>query len=366
MRTVDIADPTAIDAALATLRAGGLVICPTETVYGILADAENPAAIDKLLTYKQRPVGKAISVAVDSIDLARRYVQLNDQALRLYQTILPGPVTVVSTSHHVADTRLESEFATLGIRWPAYPFLTKLIHAYGHGLTATSANAAGRKTPYQISDILEHLSTKQKNLVDLIIDAGTLPKNPPSLVIDTTPSTPIVMRPNDQFQQFSPSNRQEFFTHSGQETRTLAGKILLPHLQQISATGLLITLTGSLGAGKTTFTQGLAQFLGITRVVNSPTYTYLKQYPFTKFDIDGSLDHLDAWTIDQPALLDALDLPALFQPKHLVVIEWWPQIANFCSCPLPRLDITIDTDQQDATLRKILVNELTKNSYDKA
>ncbi len=360
MRTLQITDPSAISAALAVLQAGGLVICPTETVYGVLADCENAAAISKLLTYKRRPAGKAVSIAVSSQEIASRYVTINDQAHRLYQTLLPGAVTVVSASTHQADTRLESEFGTLGIRIPDYPFLLDLLAKFGHGVTATSANSAGRKTPYTINDIMTHLSSKQKNLIDLVIDAGSLPPNPPSLVIDTTPSTPIVMRPSDKFQQFSSFDRQKLISHDAAETQGLAGKLILPFLPLISSSGLLITLDGDLGAGKTTFTQGLAAFLGINETVNSPTYTYLKQYPFTKFDQKGELCHLDAWTIDRPELLQALQIDTLFTPHHLVIIEWWPQIAAFCSCQLPRLDVAIHHGQKE-TERTLIVTDMTKN-----
>ena len=365
MQVLPLADPKALEAALAVLQAGGLVICPTETVYGVLADSENPQAVSKLLAYKRRPAGKAISVAVADQKMAEKYVELNDQARKLYQQFLPGPVTVISQATGLADSRLESEFHTLGIRWPDYDFLQQLIMRLGRGVTATSANAHGRKTPYCLDDISSNLSTKQKNLIDLAIDAGHLPKNPPSLVLDTTTSTPIVMRQNEQIKEFSDSVRLKLISHSPIETQNLSGKVLWPHLEKIWSTGLIITLDGELGAGKTTFTQGLATFLGIEAHVNSPTYTYLKQYPFTKFGHQGTLSHLDVWTLDRPEMITALELEKLFVPRQLVIIEWYEQIARYCQPQIPMLQIKITSEQDNPHNRIILVDNIKNNSDNK-
>ncbi len=362
MRTVAITAPDACDQALDVLRAGGLVVCPTETVYGLLADCENPDAVSRLLRFKRRPAGKAISLAVNDINLARRYVQLNDQAEHLYATLLPGPVTIVSQATHIADNRLESEFGTLGIRLPDYPFLRQLVAKYGHALTATSANAHGRKTPYSPQDILDHTSASQQNLLDLILDAGTLPPNPPSLVIDTTASTPIVMRAHHDYQQFSSQKTTSYCTNSPKETQALAGKILQPYLPVIAHSGLLITLDGDLGVGKTTLTQGFAQFLGIADHVNSPTYTYLKEYHFHKFDQQGTLYHLDVWTLDRPEMLDALDLPSLMHPGALIIIEWYHQIASLLHPTLPTLHLELRSTAANAHAREIIVQDLSKNT----
>ena len=341
METISITDPRAPAAMLATLRAGGLVIAPTETVYGCFADATNPDSVTKLLAYKRRPAGKAISVAVADQKTAEQYVSLTDQARAIYRNFLPGPVTVVSASRHLADRRLESEFGTLGIRIPGHDWLLSVLRSFASAVTATSANASSQKTPYTISDVLTRLSSKQKNLIDLIIDAGTLPKNPPSLVIDTTTSTPIVMRPNAAIDQFSSTANQTYLTHDETETYALAGKLLLQNWSTLCQTGFIIALDGDLGAGKTTLTAGFGQFLGINAIINSPTYTYLKEYPYTKFEHNGTLYHLDAWTIDRPELLAALNLDACQKPSNLLVIEWYEQIAPFFQPRVPLLHLKL-------------------------
>ncbi len=157
------------------LRNGGLVIYPTETVYGVGVDATNPKAVEKLISYKNRPFGKPFSVAVSDVEMAKKYVKINKIAREIYNKFLPGPVTVVSKGKQKVAPGIESESGTLGIRIPDYKLVTDVVSILGKPLTATSANASYKKRPYSVSNILDNLSTKQKKLIDLIIDAGTLP-----------------------------------------------------------------------------------------------------------------------------------------------------------------------------------------------
>src|SRR5680860_1375363 len=175
-----------IEEAVKVLEKGGLVIYPTETLYGIGVDATNQKAVDKLLTYKTRREGKPLSIAVNSLQMAKEYVEINPTAHNLYSNFLPGPLTVVSPGLGKVAKGVESEIGTLGIRIPKYELILDIIESFGKPITATSANASYKKQPYCIDDILENISTKQKNLIDLIIDAGQLEKRDPSTVVDTT------------------------------------------------------------------------------------------------------------------------------------------------------------------------------------
>ena len=156
--------------ATQSLATGDLVIYPTETVYGVGVDATNQEAVKKLLKYKSRREGKPLSIAVADRPMAEQYVELNDQAKKLYKRFLPGPHTIISKGLGKVAAGVESEFKTLGVRIPAYPLVLKLTEALGRPITATSANASGEKRPYSVDDVLNRLSAKQKNLVDLIID----------------------------------------------------------------------------------------------------------------------------------------------------------------------------------------------------
>ena len=359
-----------VAAALKVLQDGGLVVFPTETVYGLLADATNPIAIQKLIRLKKRRPGKAISVAVADQKMAERYVQLTTQAEQIYQTLLPGPVTVVSQV--LLDSPLQpqlcSEFGTLGIRIPDYPLLRQLITSFDRPVTATSANKAGGKNPYAVTDILTQFSPSQQELIDLIIDVGDpLPKRPPSVVIDTTSATPIYFRgQNDKVttQNISDSNpagvTEIFHTASATQTQLLAQKILSRHFDQLLNSGLIIGLDGELGAGKTTFTQGLAAYLNIAEHLDSPTYTYLKEYNFSKNGLEkGQLFHLDVWKINSAEELSRLQLDQLFGPGRLVIIEWFSQIAPFLTSPLPNF-LQIEITQSETShpdQRQIIINQ---------
>ena len=257
---------------LDVLKSGGLVIFPTETTYGAGVDATNPKAVEKLLAYKSRREGKPLSIAVSSTKMADKYVDRNEQAIKLYQTYLPGPVTVVSKSKDTVAPGVASEFNTVGVRWPDYPLLLETIEAFGKPITATSANASNKKRPYSISDVLDNISNSQKEKIDLILDAHTLPKNKPSTVIDTTLPSPVAVRKGSI--AISSEASVTHVTKAESETKELAGKLCLQHWNSIRDTGLVFLLSGELGVGKTVFTKGVASFLQIYEEITSPTYSY--------------------------------------------------------------------------------------------
>lgn len=366
MKILKLNDPQVTEVGLRVLRDGGLVICPTETVYGALVDSTNQAAVAKLLAYKRRPIGKPFSIACADKKMAEKYVSLNSQAEKIYATLLPGPVTVISENRNLVAPGVASEKNTLGIRLPAYPFLLKLVQEFNKPVTATSANSSGKKAPYAITDLLNNLSAKQKSQIDLIIDAGTLPKNPPSIVIDTTTSSPTVLRENKNVDfhietgknQGEVEFQREFCTTSEVETRHLASKILADYFSLLQQTGLIIALDGPLGAGKTTFTQGLAQALQINSKITSPTYTYLKEYPFSYQNLTGTLYHFDVWTIDEPATFKLLEVEKLIRPNNLILIEWFSNIKDFFTPNIPFLKLTFqpsaDDSKRQITLEKII------------
>ncbi len=327
MKTMDInktPEKEVIDAAIKILNQGGLVIFPTETVYGAGVDATNPEAVSKLLAYKSRREGKPLSIAVPDQESAAKYVEINDQAQKLYQNFLPGPVTVVSQSLGKVAPGVESEFKTLGVRIPDHQLMLKILKKFNKPLTATSANASGKKRPYTIDDIMGGLSEKQKNLIDLILDAGELPKNEPSTVIDTTLSTPTTLREG----KVKTESRDSLISRSEEETKKIAGTLMLQHWDEIKDKGLVIGLDGVLGAGKTIFTKGVAEFLQIKETITSPTYSYIEEYDYERYENKGKLYHIDLWKIETPEELERLEIEKLMGPNNLIVIEWYQQGKN--------------------------------------
>lgn len=357
MRIIDLkktSTQTVIKAATGVLRTGGLVIFPTETVYGAGVDATNQAAVDKLLTYKSRREGKPLSIAVTSQEMAEEYVDLNEQAKTLYKQFLPGPMTVVSKGLGKLARGVESEFGTVGVRIPAYPSLLELLKKYQKPITATSANGSGKKRPYSVQDVIDELSEKQKNLIDLVLDAGQLPRNEPSTVIDTSHSAPVVMRAGAI--SSVGDNLTKLNSTSEQETKAISGKLLLKHWNEVTKSGLIIGLDGELGTGKTVFTKGLAEFLKIDSPITSPTYSYINEYSYERHGVKGKMYHLDLWKIASTDELSRLELGELCTPNNVIIIEWWSQVEPwFPRCELPVVNVLLEDVGEHS--RRISISE---------
>jgi len=337
------------------LKRGGLVIFPTETTYGAGVDATNLKAVKKLLAYKSRREGKPLSIAVKDKKMASKYLVLNKQAETLIEQFLPGPVTIVCEDKGVVAPGVASEFKTLGLRIPDYQLVLDIIAEYRKPITATSANGSGKKRPYNVEDLLKNLSETQKTKIDLILDAGELPHNKPSTIIDTTLETPITLR-NGETIVLEEAHSQKVTTTTEQETKDFAGKLLLKHWDTIKKSGLIIALDGPLGAGKTIFTKGVATFLGITETVTSPTYSYIEEYEFNRHNIKGTLHHADLWKISSAQEANRLEIEAALTPPNVTVIEWYSVAQQYIQeitlkHTIPLIHITITEDGSKRTLQ---------------
>jgi L-threonylcarbamoyladenylate synthase len=300
-----------------TLNSGGLVIFPCETVYGAAVDADNPEAVKILNQYKQRPWGKPYAIMVSDQQMAEKYVELNKTGINLYKNFLPGPLTVVSQGKHRLAPGVESERGTLGVRIPAYPFIQKLISRFGRAIVATSANASYKKRPYKVSDILDNLSEKQNKLIDLIIDAGELPHNEPSTVIDTTLDDITVLRQGEVFF----NNRLSVISFSEEQTQNTGKELWQKYEKYFGLRAIVFALEGPMGVGKTQFTKGLAKAMGIEDEIVSPTFNL-------ELDYDEKLFHVDAWRIQNGEELENLGLKNLINDKSVIAIEWADRVAE--------------------------------------
>ncbi|THD56707.1 L-threonylcarbamoyladenylate synthase [Phenylobacterium sp.] len=145
-----------IENAAAALRAGGLVILPTETVYGLAADASDPRAVAKVYEAKGRPAFNPLIAHVAEVATARRIARFDEQAERLAARFWPGPLTLVLP---VADERAVCDLAragldTVAVRAPAHPLAHALLEAFGGPLVAPSANRSGRPSPTTFADAM--------------------------------------------------------------------------------------------------------------------------------------------------------------------------------------------------------------------
>ncbi len=182
----------ALDAAVAVLRAGGLVAIPTETVYGLAADATNEAAVRRIFAVKGRPADHPLIVHVaDASMLAHWAAEVPPAAALLADACWPGPLTVlVPKADRVLDV-VTGGRPTVGVRVPAHPLTTELLRRFGGGVAAPSANRFGRVSP----TTADHVRRDLGDDVDLVIDGGPCPVGVESTIVDCTVDPPQILRP---------------------------------------------------------------------------------------------------------------------------------------------------------------------------
>jgi len=289
------------------LKSTGLVIFPSDTVYGILVDATNNAAVEKLIAFKNRPVGKPISVFT-SLGSMDQLVEINKDQQKVFKEILPGPFTIVLPSKHKVNKLLESETGTLGIRVPMYRYIEVLVDQFKKPITATSANLAGRSPHYSIGSLLNELTEKQKKLIDLIVDAGQLPKNKPSTVVDLSRSNVKILRQGNE--NFIKS--KVFRSLTSEETKNIAGQIFTKNYKKDDKP-LIFIIKGEMGVGKTVFVKGIGEKLGIKNIV-SPTYVIYYEYK--------NFYHFDLYQIEDKEEFGHLGIDKFLVPGNTLCFEW--------------------------------------------
>lgn len=309
-----------IKQAIKSLDRGDLIIYPSETCYVLGADATNPKAVSKAILYKGDRKGKPISVAVYDQQTAEKYVKINPSAKNIFSNLLPGPVTVVCQGKHKVDPRVEAEIGTLGIRIPDYKLFLEISKKFGKPITATSANISGKKTPYAINDLLKTLTKTKKDLLDLLIDAGPLPRNPPSVVIDTTLDQPEIIRQGKV--DFSKLKAKSIITNRNKETIEFAKRLSKKYTKQLNNKCLVFALQGELGTGKTQFAKGVGKALGIKSTINSPTFDLIREYPYQVKELKGLFFHIDAWRVQSANELNQLGFQQMLKPGNVILIEW--------------------------------------------
>jgi L-threonylcarbamoyladenylate synthase len=160
--------------AVRVLVRDGLVIYPTETIYGLGADVFSDHAIRRVYEAKQRDLAKPISIAVSDIDMLAAVADVDDQAERFIGRFLPGPVTVVLKATQSIPDILTGGTGMIGIRMPAHEIPQKIIGRFDAPITATSANRSGGKDPTTLDEC--HIPH------DFHIDGGKLPGTPSTVV----------------------------------------------------------------------------------------------------------------------------------------------------------------------------------------
>lgn len=185
-------DSGVIAAAAQLLRDGGLVAFPTETVYGLGANATKADAVQKIYDAKGRPAYNPIIVHVASIDAAKGLVtQWNDAADRLAKAFWPGPLTLVLPKKPVIPDIVTAGSPTVGVRVPSHPVAQALLRACECPVAAPSANRSTMLSPTTGA----HVEHSLADAVDMILDCGPTPVGIESTVVDVSSETPAVLRP---------------------------------------------------------------------------------------------------------------------------------------------------------------------------
>jgi L-threonylcarbamoyladenylate synthase len=163
-----------IERATAVLMHDGIVVYPTETVYGLGADALSETAILRVYEAKRRPLGQPISIAVSDFDMLAAVAHVDGSMQKFIEAFLPGPVTVVLRAKHILPAILTGGTGLIGVRIPSHALAVRLIERFDSPITATSANLHGAMDP----------ATPDECSVprDFLIDGGRLPGTPSTVV----------------------------------------------------------------------------------------------------------------------------------------------------------------------------------------
>jgi len=183
----------AINCIARELKRGKVILCPTDTVYGLIADATNKKAVGKVFKIKKRKAQKPIPVFVKNLKQARKLSKINKNQEKILKLFWPGKVTVILKPKGKLPKGIGRPKEEIGLRIPNYKIINKLLSIINRPLTGTSANISGKPASTKIKEVLKQFKD-QKYQPDLVISAGNLPKSKPSLIIDLTKDPPKILR----------------------------------------------------------------------------------------------------------------------------------------------------------------------------
>jgi len=233
-------DQKSIQAAVATLRAGGLVVFPTETVYGLGADAANASAVRKIFAAKGRPADHPVIVHLASErQLSQWASEIPPAAEQLAERFWPGPLTLIVKRAKSVIDEVTGGQDTIGLRVPSHPVAQALLQAFGGGIAAPSANRFGHISPTTAGHAREELGDR----VDLILDGGACEVGIESTIVDVSGGTPVLLRPGRVSEEEIEAVLQIPLAHAGAGSPRVSGTLAAhyaPHLPlMIASSGML-------------------------------------------------------------------------------------------------------------------------------
>ena len=195
MSFISKCDATVIQGASQALSQGNLIAFPTETVYGLGADATNPDAVKRIYEVKGRPSDHPLIVHIASLDQMDQWaIDIPEYAIQLARDFWPGPMTLVLKRSTKAKDFITGGQDTVALRVPAHPIALSLLQEFKEGIAAPSANRFGSVSPTTAEAVEEELKD-YLSPQDLILDGGQCLVGVESTIIDCTQQTPFILRP---------------------------------------------------------------------------------------------------------------------------------------------------------------------------
>jgi L-threonylcarbamoyladenylate synthase len=183
--------PGLVDRVASAVSDGKIIVCPTDTLYALVADAKNSIAMDRIYVIKGRSITQSLPlIAADLEQVNEQIGALSDLGTRLASTFWPGPLTLIVQAHAVLGDQCKATDGSVAVRVPNQSFARAVARQVGHPVTATSANCSGDAAISRIEDLTEDI----RQGVDLIVNAGSLVGGTPSTIVDVRYTTPILIR----------------------------------------------------------------------------------------------------------------------------------------------------------------------------
>ncbi len=165
---------------------GGIVVCPTDTVYGLIANAKDKTAVKKVFEIKKRSFEKPLPVFIKNLEMAKSLANIDGKQEKILKKFWPGKLTVILKAKPIEFPQgILSKDKKIGLRIPNYKFLNLLLREIGCPLTSTSANISGKSASVDIREVLKQF-VGEKVQPSLVLDAGKLKSSLSSTVIDLT------------------------------------------------------------------------------------------------------------------------------------------------------------------------------------
>lgn len=183
-------DPKVVSLAVKVVKEGGIIVYPTDTVYGVGGNALDPGAVLRVFKVKERSLGQAVPVAVSSVKMAEELAIVNSRARKLMDRFWPGALTLILKRKSIVPLEVTGGREGVGLRMPNHKVPLAIMQGSGLPLVATSANKHGKQNPTTADEAVKQVGDE----VDLVLDAGRSGMKISSTVIDLTRRTPVILR----------------------------------------------------------------------------------------------------------------------------------------------------------------------------